>query len=344
MKKYLVIVVLTVLSASITGCALKDKISSIFGSEEYVDIYHQPEPMISLSDKGNSRKIVSEDGVVSYRVSEGDGKYYTVRETDPTFEHYKTEEDISLIDVSNKIDTDYISYYLTRNAMTKEYIKIDLPNKYEYYVTDNSIYVPTGEIKISLYDGNVGEDLDAGNSVVYDKDTKYTKDGGNNSHIIIKEFEDKFTIRAEVNSNSEDWSMVVSSVIEMTEELSYPEYEITFENNMPEYDTSEIKQSIYLTNDYFRTAKFEDGYLNITNSAYNRSSNIDVIRAWIFTRNINEHTPYREYSDDNIYIMWTDDGYCASTFSNNKDFKFVLYGYGKEALINMMEIIRNETK
>lgn len=344
MKKYLAIVALTILSGSIVGCTLKDKVSSVFGSEEYVDIYHQPESTIILSDKGNSRMIETEDGVVSYRVSEGDGRYYTVRETDPTFESYKTEEDISLIDVSDKTEIDYISHYLTRNAMTKEYIKIDLPNKYEYYVTDNSIYVPTGEIKISLYDGNVGEDLDAGNSVVYDKDTKYTKDGGNDSHIIIKEFDDKFTIRAEVNSNSEDWSMVVSSVIKMTDELSYPKYEITFENRMPEYDTSKIKQSIFLTNDYFRTAKFEDGYLNITNSAYNTSSNIDVIRAWLFTRNINENTPYHEYSDDNVYIMWTDDGYCASTFSNNKDFKFVLYGYGEEALINMMEIMKNETK
>lgn len=330
----------------LSGCSLRDNITKLIGKDsEYQDIYHDASTDTSTptsSSSSKSRINESEYGVVSYHVYDGD-RYYTVRENDPVFGECETDEDILLIDTSDKTEADFDTFYLSRNVMSKEYIKVSLPSKYTYYVTDNSIYSLTGEIRVEVYDGLVGSDLNAGNSIVYDKNTKYTKNGGKSSHIIVREFDNGYTLRAEVNSNSEDWSMVVKSVIDMTEDFTYPTFDVIKSTSEPA-TSSEFIQSIYLTNDYYRTAKFEDGYLNLTNSAYTDSNNIEAAKAWVFTRNVNQKIEYYEYDADNVYILWSNDGYEVAVFKNNKDFSFVLYGYGEEALVNIMEIVKHEAK
>lgn len=342
---------LAVLSSSIvllTGCNPKETIEGfIKGDSGYHDIYHTERdetPIDTELNLGEDRTRVVEDeyGVISYHIYDGD-KYYTVRDNDPVYSKYEPEEEISLIELT---DIDYNKeYYLAYNVMASQYVRIVLPSIYDYYVTDSSIYAPEGQIRVDLYDGKVGSNLDAGDSITYDKDTKYTKNGGKKSHIIVKEFDNGYTIRVEVNSNSKDWSMLVNQVITMDGKFELPTKLVT-EDSLNLSSLGNYEQSIYLTDDYYRLAKFEDGSLSITNSAFNMEDNIEAAKNWVITRRCNDSSYDRYYDNksDNVYVIWSDAGYSAAVFKNNKDFSFVLYGQGNEALFNIMEIIRHETE
>lgn len=346
---------LAALSSSIvllTGCNPKETIECfIKGDSGYHDIYHIEENETSIDTElnlGEDRTRVTEDknGVVSYHIYDGD-KYYTVRENDPIYSKYEPEEEISLVELT---DENYGSigspseYYLAYNIMASQYVRIILPSNYYYYVTDSSIYAPDGQIRVDLYDGKVGSNLDAGNSITYDKDTKYTKNGGKKSHIIVKEFDNGYTLRVEVNSNSKDWSMLVNQVITMDGKFELPT-KLVMEDFLNLSNLGDYEQSIYLTDDYYRLAKFEDGSLSITNSAFNMVDNIEAAKNWVITRQCNNIDEVcHENKSDNAYIIWSDSGYSAAVFKNNKDFSFVLYGQGNEALLNIMEIIKHEAQ
>lgn len=353
MKKRLYSLVL--LSSSIvllTGCNPKETIESLIkGDSGYHDIYHTEEDKTPIDNEfsiGEDKPHVIENeyGVVSYHIYDGD-KYYTVRENDPVYNKYEPDEEISLVELT---DADYENmgfsseYYLAYNIMASQYVRVILPSKYYYYVTGSSIYAPDGQIRVDLYDGKVGSSLDAGDSITYDKSTKYTKNGGKKSHIIVREFDNGYTLRVEVNSNSKDWSMVVNQVITMVDEFELPIVKVT-EYSLESSHLDVYEQSIYLTDDYYRLAKFEDGSLSITNSAFNMEDNIKAAKNWVITRQCSSHdgTCY-ENKSDNAYIVWSDTGYSAAVFRNNKDFSFVLYGEGDEALLNIMEIIKHEAQ
>lgn len=346
---------LAVLSSSIvllTGCNPKETIEGfIKGDSGYHDIYHTEEDESPIDTELNlgedrTRVVENESGVVSYHIYDGD-RYYTVRENDPVYNKYEPEEEISLVELT---DEDYESigspyeYYLAYNIMASQYVRIVLPSNYYYYVTDSSIYAPDGQIRVDLYDGKVGSNLDAGDSITYDKYTKYTKNGGKKSHIIVREFDNGYTLRVEVNSNSKDWSMLVNQIITMDGEFELPT-KLIMEDSLNLSNLGNYEQSIYLTDDYYRLAKFEDGSLSITNSAFNMEDNIEAAKNWVITRQGNNVDDlYHENKSDNVYIIWSDSGYSAAVFKNNKDFSFVLYGQGDEALLNIMEIIKHEAQ
>lgn len=238
--------------------------------------------------------------------------------------------------INEKVD------FLTVNLMEKRYIKVKLPGEYQYTNNGTMIRSDNGEIKINIYNGSLGSGIDVPNPVIYDKDTKYTEDGGKLVHSIVKQMDNDYTIVAQVGSNSKDWSFIRDMIIEAEEMEVIDSDNRTFIMQLPKHN-EEILQSVFPTNEYAQVPTlFNDGHLNLVNSAYTFDENVDCVFTWLST--VSDGTGITIYKNKptNVFYAETETGYSSAIFKNNNQYMYILYGRGEEARTNILRMIMDE--
>lgn len=266
-----------------------------------------------------------------------DNQWYTRDESD--WVQMQPEEELMYMpnyNVNEKVD------FFVINIMEGRYVKVRLPGDYQYTNNGTMIRSDTGEIKINIYNGAIGEGIDIPNPVIHNKDVKYTEDGGDFVHSVVKQMDNNYTIVAQVGSNSRDWSFIRDMIIDV-EEMEIIESETrTFIMELPN-PNPDILQSVFPSNEYAQVPTiFEDGYLNLVNSAYNFSENVDYTLKWLST--VSDGTELIIYKNKPNEIMYAETltGYSAAVFRNNSQYMYILYGRGEEAKANILRMIENE--
>lgn len=266
-----------------------------------------------------------------------DNQWYTRNEAN--WAQMQPEEEIAYTadyQINEKVD------FLTVNIMEERYIKVRLPGDYQYTNNGTMIRSNNGEIKINIYNGSLGSGIDVPSPVIYNKDTKYTEDGGNIVHSIVKQMDSGYTIVAQVGSNSRDWSFIRDMIIEVEETEVIKSDNRTFILQLPKYN-EEILQSVFPTDEYAQIpTEFNDGHLNLVNSAYSFDENVDCILTWLSAVSDGTNITIYKNSPNNLFYAETETGYSSAIFKNNNQYMYILYGRGEEARTNILRMISNE--
>lgn len=310
MKKIIITLILTLtLCSTLTGCA--DKVKSLL-----------------------KKDTQTEENIGVHYV---DDKYYTRNET--IWKQMKPEDEITY--TSNYDKTSKVEF-LTINIMDKRYVRVELPGYREYINTGSVIKSTDGAIKINIYPDKVGSDIELTNEVLYDKNTKFSDDGGDFVHTIVKDMINGYTIVAHVGSNSEDWSFIRDMVINIQEDDVIKSDNKEFIMSLPAYD-DEILQSVFVTDDYVQVPTlFNDGYICTTISAFDFDKNVDCVYTWL--SNVSDGTKITLYKNkpNNIYYGETETGYSCAIFKDNEQYMYIVYGFGNEACTNILRMLKDE--
>ena len=305
MKKFILCLLIPVLALSITGCTFE-----ISGKEFTI---------------GKKDTKTEEDIGIHYV----DDKWYTRDEIE--WKQMYPEEEIIYTenyDTRSKVD------YFVLNMMTEDYVKIELPGDYQYTNTGTEIKSTNGAIKVNIYKGEVGSEIDVPNEVLYSKTVKYTSDGEDILHCIVKNLENGYTVSAQVGSNSNDWSFIRDMIINLDIEAVELSENITYQLGRPSYNT-DIVQSVFPTDEYAQLPTvFREGYITILNSAYDFDRNMDCILMWLsIVSDGTKITVFKDATKETLFAE-TETGYSVSLFRNNDQYFYITYGRGEEAKAN----------
>lgn len=305
MKKYAICLLLCTLMVCLSGCTIE-----IAGKTFTI----------------GKEDVQTEEDIGTHYVED---KWYTRDIT--KWKQMYPEEEITYI---SNYDTRSKTEYFVLDMMQKSYIEVKLPGDYQYVNTGTEIRSTNGAIKLNIYKGSVGSDIEVPNEYLYSKTVKYTSDGDDILHCIVKNLENDYTVVAQVGSNSNDWSFIRDMVIDIDVVKTTLSENIEYKLGVPTYDTS-ILQSVFPTNEYAVIPTiFKEGYITILNSAYDFEGNVDCALMWLSTvSDGTDITVYKNATDETLFAE-TVTGYSLSIFRNNDQYFFITYGRGDEARAN----------